>query len=393
MKKVGATTRYVAFNITISWITFHTIDDNTTSFTVTDSGTNILLIVDVPRNCSNVTRSESVVSSWTYTETPALHVYLITNSLGAWVFNHALLVIPPVVPPDYTEITEPITTITFYFRSDTQTNNGVTGFKLTQALTITSYNGTKYGSGTTGLTVIWGWRAWLIDKNNATDELTAGTPTWQMTRTVDGEGWQNALAYVSRKTVSIGSVGWVALQMKLYCNIGDGGWVAVADFVSSDLMYRKVVNTTWSLWLYTSKTTMYNYIDEDYTTYGVATWGSKTYNSRIINVQFENARASEVMMYDLQNRDLAGFLMRPYLLTMGPLFYGVIGLCLFYPIYRRTQSVVPILIGFILLGGVGGTFLNNMIPSAGFNFGWLIAVFALTGLFARAIWSLKSSGQ
>jgi hypothetical protein len=227
----------------------------------------------------------------------------------------------------------------------------------------------------------------VLDKYNNTIELTAGTPIALAYRLTNGSGLQATSVTVKRYTIGTMHVGWVAVHGRLYCKIGTGEWLTSADFVSSDLLYRKVINATWTIYLYTNRTETES--GGTYTTTATCYWGISTHDSRIAGVQLENPRAYEVMQYEMEKRNYVGALMVPYLMALGPLFYGFIGIAIFYPIYRRSQSIIPVLIGFILLGGVGGAFLNKMIPDAGFNFGWLIAVFALAGLFLKAVWSLS----
>jgi hypothetical protein len=100
VKKFGSTTRYVAFDKPMTWISLNTITDSLTDFTVSNAVSNVLIVVDVPRECLYIQKNGINETGWTYLATPSKHEYKTVSSLSTWEFYHPSSIIPEPITPN-----------------------------------------------------------------------------------------------------------------------------------------------------------------------------------------------------------------------------------------------------------------------------------------------------
>lgn len=288
--------------------------------------------------------------------------------------------------PAYTYLpdlfTRGTTTATFYMRSDMHTVNGQYAYVLNATESAADQTVTNSITSDTNETAYWGVRFYLTYSDNSTSELTNGYPETVTLRTTNGSGIQTGNWLSPYVDFTLGNIGTTAIKTLVYTRFGDGTWQLQASFVSDWLEYRTLMNTTWTIYLYTSYTITQ---PSNYNLTSSITWGDTAHPSRIEDVEFMNALPYELMTNDLGKGNLIGFLFRPYLALMGTGFYGFILLFIFYPIYRHTQSFTVVMALMMLLGGAGGYFLKTLIPAAGFEFGWILFAFGLAGLIYKII--------
>lgn len=263
------------------------------------------------------------------------------------------------------------TTVTWYYRSDTHTVNGVTGYIINQTLSATTKNVSLSLAGNS--TVYWGWRVWQVKSDGSKVELSSGSPIATVNRAVDGEGFQTSTWTAPARALQIG---FDALEIVLYMKVGAGSWQSRAIFVSSTLVEKSVSSVTWTFKAYTKRSYSGG------TTTGYFIFGSSTRNSRIEGVTFGEADVYETMNYKLQSGDFIGFILYPYVNLIGNLFYGLVMLMLTVPLYNRYHSLTPILVLFILFGGATGIF-TLLIPVAGFGITWVFMLLGLAGLLYK----------
>ena len=283
----------------------------------------------------------------------------------AFLFIVALLSLSLVMPAHAST-----STVTWYFRADTHTVNGVTAYVINETISDTAVNVTDSVAG--NVTVYWGWRIWRVRSDGSQNELTSGTPVATVSRVVSGIGIQTGTWNAPSKVLHIG---YDCFKFVLYMKFGSGDWTAKATFVSSRLLERAIVGATWSFKIYTVKQYVVN-------TYGVFVWGSSAFNSRIEGIEFEEPDVYQHMNYLLQTGDFVGFILYPYLNLVGNIFYGLVMLTICVPIYNRYHSFTPILIIFIIFGGAGGLF-TLLTPVAGLNISWIFLLLGLAGLLYR----------
>jgi hypothetical protein len=88
------------------------------------------------------------------------------------------------------------------------------------------------------------------------------------------------------------------------------------------------------------------------------------------------------MLYQMQNGNFIGFITFPWTVMIGNVFYAILLLGVCMTLYIRNRSLVPILVLFIIFGGVGGI-LNLMIGELGAGLVWFILLMALAGLLYK----------
>lgn len=293
--------------------------------------------------------------------------------LSVWLCFYFFAVIYPFIKPYFQNSQDGIlpsvyaSSDTFYMRSDTHTVNTETGYVLNETAdsTLSSVNESIVGSAT----VYWGYRVWLVSSDGVTTELTEGSQVGQVSRSSDGEGLQSETWTPPLTKLH---VGYDALKIVAYTKLVS--WIPIISFVSERLLESWLVNTTWTFYTYTNRTTS--------STYSYTFWGDSTHKTRIENIEFTEPSTVELITYQLSNGDFIQALTLPYTALIGNMFYGLIMLLICVPLYIRYRSFTPILIIFILFGGSTGIF-SLMIPSEALLIGWIFLLFGLGGIFYR----------
>jgi hypothetical protein len=349
---------YVAFDKKISSITINKATSDELRFTVVGDYSDYIIIIGVAQNATLITRNGVAQTGWTYDGTNKYVKITVANLLlASWS-----LVFPSGVPPSGT--------IIWYFRSDTQTVNEVTGYKLEE--TNTGSTAWTYSSASGDLTVYFGYRVWLVDSDGRATELTSGQIYCY--RITTGEGSQNTGFSISSIPLQMG---FDAVKVSVYIKIGSGEWEsAKATFISDRILKTYIEASTWVFQVYTKR------IVSDGVTYGYIYWGSNTYQSGISGIQFTEPGVFDWMLYNFQSGNLVTFITLPYTFYIGGLFYGLMVLVICVPLYNRYKSFTPILFLFILLGG-GTGFLSLLVPEIGLQLGWLFLMLGLAGLIYK----------
>ncbi len=179
-------------------------------------------------------------------------------------------------------------TETWYMRSDQQTVNGLTAYKLstTQSSSYTSAGGTASGY-TSGY---WGIRVWIRHADGTEDELTPGYSVAVVSRNSDGEGMQSATWNCPGATLSSTD----SIVVRVYIGTSSPPSYQVAEFTTQPLTASRLYASTWTVYYYTYLNQYWwgnRYTDIYYY------WGDSTHNSRISNVQYEIAPPSVLEAY------------------------------------------------------------------------------------------------
>ena len=165
-----------------------------------------------------------------------------------------------------------------YMRSDTQTINGLSAYKLNIPESTSSASVTQSGD---GHGASWGIRAWVRHSNGVEQEISldgqTGTPKAVVYRTV-GSGVQSNTVTVAQTALQQTD----SLVIRVYAKVGTSDWVASATFTTEQLQVSTLKATTWTLYYYT-----YAYYYRTYNfTASTFYWGTTTYNSQIQNLQY-----------------------------------------------------------------------------------------------------------
>jgi len=310
----------------------------------------------------------STVNSWTYmfltygTFVWNIQVYNTTDYAFANT-NYTLTITAPVITP--ADISQ-----TYYFCPDTQTINTITGYKLNED--IPNYNASTSISASSNLTGYVGYRVFIVYDDGDMVELSSNYISITG-RANDTEGLMNATWACPKTSLN---VGFQALRVEMYMQIGSGGWIDKATFISGFLNETEITNSTWVFQTYTK---------HEYTggnTIFTATWGTSIANSLIDNVGVTDPSLYDLLLYQLNVGNFVGFIFMPYTNLVGNLFYGLVLLIFFVPLYNRYKSFSPIIILLILFGGAGGI-LSLMVPEAGLGISWIFLIVGIGGLIYK----------
>jgi hypothetical protein len=166
-----------------------------------------------------------------------------------------------------------------YMRSDTKTVNGLNAYLLNATRTTSGLYQSANANGQWPVT--WGIRAWVRHSNGTEQEITldgqTGTPKAQVSRS-SGYGMQSNTVSVTQRSMQTTD----SLVVRVYMDIGGGGWTLAAAFTTEQLGATTLTGTTWTVYYYSWAT--YNRITDK--TYGRYYWGSSAYDSRIQNLQY-----------------------------------------------------------------------------------------------------------
>lgn len=277
--------------------------------------------------------------------------------------NYTLTLTAPIVTPS--DIAN-----TYYFCPNTQTINTITGYKLSED--PPNYNASTSISASGNITGYLGYRVFIVYDDGDMVELSSNYISITG-RANDTEGLMNA-TWACPKTKL--DVGFQALRVEMYMQLGSGGWVDKATFISGFLNETEITNSTWVFQTYSK---------HEYTagnTIFTATWGTSVANSLIDNVGVTDPGIYDLLIYQLNVGNFIGFIFMPYTNLVGNLFYGLLLLVFFVPLYNRYKSFSPIIILLILFGGAGGI-LSLMVPEAGLGISWIFLIVGIGGLIYK----------
>jgi len=155
---------------------------------------------------------------------------------------------------------------TRYMRSDQQTVNGLTAYKLDTTQSASELYGAVTVSGSQ--TVY--WASDVAIRHSDSSETSLGTKVGQVQRNTDGQGIQSATWNVTVQTL----VSTDSIVVRVYLKVGAGSWNLMATFTTEQLGASSLDAATWTFYYYTYYGSYYE---------ARFYWGKSTYNSRIEN--------------------------------------------------------------------------------------------------------------
>jgi len=265
---------------------------------------------------------------------------------------------------------------TWYFRADTHTINGISGFRLNEAPSTTSISDSVTTEGS--YVIYYGVRVWIVHSNGALDELTDGEPVAIVSRNEVGAGLQSATWDCPGYNNVID-----AIMIKVYLRFGiDGEWNLRATFITENETLIKLPEATWTFQYYTVRDNWY----ESYKWWTKAQlyWG-ENYETKV-EIQYVEPEVYEVMIWKLWNLDILGFLMIPYTWFLGFTAYALVFLLPFgIVLYNRLEDAVATLIALLLIGGFTGGLIGVFVPASGLMLCWVLFVLGIAALLYRLI--------
>jgi len=222
--------------------------------------------------------------------------------------------------------------------------------------------------------VAFGFRVWLVGEGGFERELTAGVPV-AVSTFLAAEG--NFSGFVSAQwdcpAVSL-ALGGNALRVVLYSAAEDGAnTVARAVFVSPVLMSNQLVAASWTFTLHV-----------DYELNGfVVSWSGRFGQAGVFGIIVSEPSPFDVMWFKLLGLDFFGFLLYPYVDTLGVgMFYVIIWVAILGAYYIWQQKVSGILLILVLFGSAGGV-LFQFFPLPAMLLVWSLVTVGLGVLLFR----------
>lgn len=159
-----------------------------------------------------------------------------------------------------------------HMRGDTQSVNGLTAYKLgaNQSDTARVAALTVYENSV----VYWGIRVWKRSLVGVETEITFGTPVAQVSRSLNGQGLQNATWNCPNIALNVTD----SIVIRTYCK-ASGSWVLQTTFTTAQLNAQSLNEAVWTVFYWTKR--QLDWIGSGYRTIGYFRWGTSTYDSRI----------------------------------------------------------------------------------------------------------------
>lgn len=268
------------------------------------------------------------------TDSDSIYTYSSgTGFIITWSYS------PPAVSP----IIVGTTNTTLYFRSDQYTTNNNTGYGLDDTNTDSAVTISDTGSG--DAVVTYGFRVWVVKYGGTLEELTAGTPVAQLSRSTDGSGYQNNTWTPTETSILLG---YDALKVSIYVQFDSGDWTSRASYISNPLINSIIYEQTWTFIMYTSKSTGAD------TTASFRFGAASTYNSRITGAGFKEPSSFEIGQWRLNSGDYIAFTLGAYTDLIGPAAYLFMLLVPCGVFYMRYRNIWAVLFMFVIFGGSGG---------------------------------------
>ncbi len=273
----------------------------------------------------------------------------------------------------------------FYFRSNIQTVRSITGYGLGDAPQGT--DGRTDGEVTSGEhTSTYGFRAYIVNFDNSTNELSPGYPVPLLTRTSNGSGVMLAYWNSSGGSGISSAYGLVdGLLLQIYQRWDGNDWSLRGTFISDAELLFKIAGGTWTFSIWTSYT---DYVTSSVTSYS---WGAASTSSSV-TIFTSQPNTNELQSYYLASGNLVGFTMTPYTFAIRAFnvdlantipfafFIFIIDITL----YIRTESWVAVSLITMLFCGSGGV-VTGMIPALGLGLAWGGFAFGLAILLFRLL--------
>jgi len=378
---------YITFSPSLLPLTFSTLyrgSDGYWNFNTTKIKTNVDMTVTV--FCSGNWTNYTVSGAGTqdiYNGTKPNRVFLngiLHSEYSGWTYSAGIITVTGATSSaslywgPLVSSTVSVTGSILYFRSDTHTINTEVGYILkdTQTTSGLAVSGTTVD---VGVSVSWGFQVSIVGTSGALTGISGDSPIAVLTRSVDGVGIQNASWVIGETWLNMG---FDAVMVKTYLKLGADDWVLKATHITSLLLEKKINSSTLVFSCYTE------YSSTAYTTTGTLRFGNSTYNSLIQGIAFQEPTMLDWMLYNMQNGNLIGALLLPYTYLIGGVFYIFVLLFVSVPLYKRYESINPVLFVMLVFGGSGGV-ISLLLPVQALSVGWIVMVLAVAGILYKLV--------
>jgi hypothetical protein len=232
--------------------------------------------------------------------------------------------------------------VQYFFRSDSYTTLGVTGYGFDSDYTNTVQSINESYSGTNN--VKYCFQAYLYASAIHGFELTSG-PSANITVTGNYTGSVAGTVTIPRTIVTLG---YEAIKINVMEQFGTGSLVTVATFVSPVLITDSIEASTWTF------TLNIHQIQVGGTTNSSFSFGNSNFRSKVSDIVFGAPLNSEIQAWRLGRTDIVGFILASYMDEIGTGFYALLLVLFGGVLYFRYGHAGTISFFFILFGGSGG---------------------------------------
>lgn len=263
-------------------------------------------------------------------------------------------------------------TIDLYYHADVHTVNEVSGYAalLTVPDEEISYQISTAGSAS----ISWGFRVYLQFETGAS-ELTGGSPEAVITQAGDNETLETATISLSETRLSFGRT---ALKFVLYSSWDSGTWTPQAVYISEELFYSSILDSTATVSLYLVRNESGGY------TYATLYWGTSTYLSGVSDLNFRLGTTVDWQQYYLNEGNFLSFLTIPYVAVIGNAFYALIFFGIMGSIYIRYKQLSALVLFVVMMCGSGAAGAVNLIVGDLFmGILWVACTFGLALIYWR----------
>ena len=259
-----------------------------------------------------------------------------------------------------------------YYRSNTITANGITGYELSASIDNTLSSATQ-NLGVSSDPVQFGFLAYMVNSRNVSISLTGDAPTAIITRSTIGEAMDSATVTISETALTLGMN---TINVKLYIRLGTSTWLLSAEYTTQRLMYTRLVAASWQFNLYTKTE-----LDTSNNTVASCYWGDSEHKSGISGLSFQIPTPQELALYYAGQGDWLHAVLYPYMIYAGDAIYGLGFLFVGGVLYLRHKKWEVILVCLFLFGGSTG--LGLLIPDVAYRLLYVVVALALTWLLTR----------
>jgi len=261
----------------------------------------------------------------------------------------------------------------YYFKADSHTINGVTGYNL-QLTSGFSHAYVQQNLGLSNDSVQFGFKAYMINSTGAAvSAITGADQVALLTRSVTGEGYQVGIVSVPDVAMNLG---YESIKIEMYIRLSTRAWLLSVTFTSDRLMYKGLIAGNWAFDVYTKTE-----VDPSGNTLATAYWGSQPFKSSVMGLHFIEPLPQEVALWKMANGDWLGGMFYPYMLIVGDAFYGLGLLFVGGVLYLRHKKWEVILIALLLFGGPAG--LGFLIPDIAYRLVYLVVAFVIAVVLYR----------
>lgn len=275
-------------------------------------------------------------------------------------------------PTPFVRETVPRSITDLYFRNEVQVSDSLTSYVMnaTRADTQTYTNTSMTGN----VSVSWGFRAYAYTSGSYL-EFTDGVTTLGSINA----GGSSSITHISNTSSTFTTpllFGHSQIVVRVYVNLNSTGWTLLAVFSSGPFYAKQIIASTYTFNLYVQRT---------YTaskTNGYIYWADLDYPSGLTNLVYRTPTATDWQSEYLGQSNFAMFIMIPYTLVLGNVFYGIIFLAVCFTLKLRYRSLSTVAIFVFLMAAcfAGGGF-NLVVGELIAGLVWLIAAFGLAALY------------